>query len=49
MPKAIVDLLESAKILAKANNDQMLCYLIDMALHEAQEGKAASAAIKRAA
>lgn len=49
MPNAITDLLESAKILAKANNDQMLCYLIDMALHEAKESKAISATIKRAA
>ncbi|WP_428428347.1 hypothetical protein [Pararhizobium sp.] len=49
MTNAITDLLESAKILAKANNDQMLCYLIDMALHEAQESKAVSTAIKRAA
>jgi hypothetical protein len=49
MPNAITDLLESARILAKANNDQMLCYLIDMALHEAHESKAVSTPIKRAA
>jgi hypothetical protein len=37
MNNAIVDLLETAKRLAKANNHLMLCYLIDVALIEARQ------------
>ncbi len=47
MKTAITDLLESAKILAKANGDQILCYLIDIALLEAREIKAGSAVGKK--
>lgn len=49
MENTIVDLLESAKILAKVNGDQMLGYLIEMALVEAREGQPASAKAKKAA
>ncbi|MDW5313715.1 hypothetical protein [Rhizobium sp. PL01] len=49
MSNAIIDLLESAKILARASDDRMLGYLIEMALHEAQESKAAGVKAKKAA
>lgn len=39
MSNAITDLLESANILASSNGDNMLCYRIDMAIHEACENR----------
>ena len=47
MKTAITDLLESVKILAKANGDQMLCYLIDIALLESRETKAVAPSEKK--
>lgn len=49
MPNAITDLLTSAKILADANKDNILSYLIEMALLEARETKMADVKAKRAA
>jgi hypothetical protein len=49
MKTAITDLLESVKILAKANGDQMLCYLIEIALLESRETKALAPSEKKAA
>lgn len=49
MSNAIIDLLESAKILARASDDRMLGYLIEMALHEAHESKTAGVKAKKAA
>ncbi|WP_426130535.1 hypothetical protein [Pararhizobium sp. PWRC1-1] len=37
MPDAIMDLLESAKILSDANSDYTLSYLIGMAILQARE------------
>lgn len=48
MPDTIIDLLESAKSLAKANGDVMLSYLIEMAEQEARESRAATKARKAA-
>lgn len=39
MSNAIMDLLESAKILAKTSDDRMLMYFIEMAQQEAGEAK----------
>lgn len=49
MSNAITDLLESAKILASSNGDRMLCYLIDMAIHEARENQLVLVKAKAAA
>ena len=49
MSNAIIDLLESARILASSNGDRMLCYLIDMALHEARENQSVLVKAKKAA
>lgn len=49
MPNAIIDLLESAKILASSNGDRVLCYLIDMALLEARENQLVLVKAKAAA
>lgn len=43
MPNAITDLLKSAKILADANKDYILSYLIEMALLEVQHSTASAA------
>jgi hypothetical protein len=49
MSNAIMDLLESAKILAKASDDRMLMYFIEMAQQEAGAAKRAGDAAKKAA
>ncbi|MDW5316778.1 hypothetical protein [Rhizobium sp. PL01] len=49
MPNAIMDLLESAKILARASDDRMLMYLIEMAQQEAGAAKRAGDEPKKAA
>jgi len=49
MATTIIDLLESAKILAKVNGDQMLSYLIEMALVEARDSHPAHGKAKKAA
>ncbi len=49
MQMAIIDLLQSAKILAIANGDRMLSYLIEMALLEARQSSASAVTEKKAA
>lgn len=43
MDDTVIDLLESAKILAKADDNPMLVYLIEMAQIEARETTAEAA------
>lgn len=49
MLNAITDLLVSAKILADANKDSMLSYLIEMALHENQNSAGHPIKVKKLA
>lgn len=49
MQMAIIDLLQSAKILAIANDDKMLSYLIEMALLEARDSNVRDMPEKKAA